>query len=340
MKSIKLYFLGVMMIAMSSALMPAMAQQLHFNKDGKFKIVQLTDVHIRPSEIEKSDMAIKNIEQILDEEKPDLVMITGDVIFGKPANTCLDVTLQPIVQRHLPFAFTLGNHDAECDMTAREIYEYLGKFAGNLTSTVEGLSGVTNYTLTIKSATKNGADAAVLYVFDSHQYSQQKDLTDGYDWIKPDQIDWYRRESAKYTAGNGGKPMPSIAFMHIPLPEYAEAARDAGTLLIGTRKEEPCCPKINTGLYSAMLLNRDVMGVFAGHDHVNDYICDWKGVALAYGRYSGSHSVYHDIQGENGARVIVLTEGERGFDTWIRLRVGNKVINEVSYPVDFKRSED
>lgn len=335
----KLFLLGAM-IAISSALMPVMAQQLRFNKEGKFKILQLTDVHIRPSEIEKSDMAIKNIEQMLDEEKPDLVMITGDVIFGKPAKKCLDVTLQPIVKRNLPFAFTLGNHDAECDMTPKEILAYVSTFPGNLTSTVEGLSGVTNYILTIKSATKKNADAAVLYVFDSHQYSQQKDLTDGYDWIKPDQIDWYRSESAKFTAKNGGTPMPSLAFLHIPLPEYSEAAYSAGTLLIGTRKEAPCSPKINTGLYAAMLLNRDVMGVFAGHDHVNDYICDWKGMALAYGRYSGSHSVYHDIPGENGARVIVLTEGVRGFDTWIRLRVGNKVINSVSYPADFKLGED
>ena len=52
-----------------------------------------------------------------------------------------------------------------------------------------------------------------------------------------------------------------------------------------------------------------VMGVFAGHDHVNDYVCSWKGVALAYGRFSGGHTEYHDIPGDNGARVIVLTEG-------------------------------
>ena len=106
---------------------------------------------------------------------------------------------------------------------------------------------------------------------------------------------------------------------------------------MGIRKEAPCCPKINTGLFSAMLLGRDVMGVFAGHDHINDYVCSWKGMALAYGRFSGGHTEYHDIPGDNGARVIVLNEGVRGFNTWLRLRIGNVIATPVSYPADFTR---
>ncbi|MGM9803726.1 MAG: metallophosphoesterase family protein [Muribaculaceae bacterium] len=326
-------------MAIATAITPAAAQQLKFGTDGQFKIVQLTDVHWNPSK-QSSELAEENIINALDAERPDLVVITGDVIFGTPAKTCIDRTLKPIIDRKIPFAVTFGNHDAECDWSAKQIYDYLCTQPGNLTASTAGLSGITNYTLAINSGKDAGSVAAVLYVLDSHQYSQQPDLTNGYDWIKFDQIDWYRSQSEKFKAANGGKPMPALAFMHIPVPEYTEAARDPGTLLIGTRKEEPCCPKINTGLYSAMLLQRDVMGMFVGHDHVNDYICDWKGIALAYGRYSGGHTVYHDIQGDNGARVIVLTEGSRSFRTWIRLRIGNKVINEVSYPDDFLRPKE
>ena len=310
--------------------------QLRFDAKGKFKIVQFTDVHWRPGDA-NSEIAAENIANALDAERPDLVIITGDIIYGTPAKTCLDRTLKPIIDRRLPFAITLGNHDAESDWTPKQILDYVRSLPGNLTSTVDGLSGTTNYTLTVKSADDASKNAAVLYVFDSHQYSQQKDLTDGYDWIKYDQIAWYRSESARHTTENGGTPLPSLAFMHIPLPEYADAASDAGALLMGIRKEAPCCPKINTGLFSAMLLGRDVMGVFAGHDHVNDYVCSWKGVALAYGRFSGGHTEYHDIPGDNGARVIVLTEGVRGFDTWLCLRIGNKVATPVSFPADFTR---
>ena len=44
---------------------------------------------------------------------------------------------------------------------------------------------------------------------------------------------------------------------------------------------------------------------------------------LAYGRYTGGDTVYNDLP--NGARVIVLKEGERKFDTWVVLAGGEKL---------------
>lgn len=144
------------------------------------------------------------------------------------------------------------------------------------------------------------------------------------------------RGSVGYTERNGGKPLPSLAFFHIPFPEYNEAAQDENALLIGTRKEKACAPLINTGLYAAMLNAGDIMATFVGHDHVNDYVVDWKGILLCYGRFTGGNTVYHDIPGGNGARVIELTQGVRSFKTWERLE-GGKIINEVNYPSDFQR---
>lgn len=129
-----------------------------------------------------------------------------------------------------------------------------------------------------------------------------------------------------------------MAFFHIPFPEYNQAAQNENALLIGTRKEKACAPAINTGLYAAMLNAGDVMATFVGHDHVNDYVVDWNNILLGYGRFTGGKTVYHDIPGGNGARVIELHEGERSFKTWIRLK-GGKVINLVTYPADFARGE-
>ena len=185
----------VALFAIALVAVPAWAQ-LKFNAQGLFKIVQFTDVHWRPGD-KNSEIAAENIAGVLDAEHPDLVIITGDIIYGTPAKTCLDRTLKPIIDRHLPFAVTLGNHDAESDWTPKQILDYVRTLPGNLTSTVDGISGTTNYVLTVKSANDAAKDAAVLYVFDSHQYSQQKDLTDGYDWIKYDQVAWYRSESAR-----------------------------------------------------------------------------------------------------------------------------------------------
>ena len=305
------------------------AQELKFGADGKIKIVQFTDVHWKPGN-PASEEAAERMNEVLDAEKPDFVMYTGDLVYAKPASEALDRALEPAVSRGIPFAVTWGNHDDEQDMTRGQLSEYLKGKPGNMTGTVDGISGVTNFILPVRSS-DGTKDAAVIYVFDSHAYSGRKEVK-GYDWIKPDQIEWYRKESVGFTTRNGGVPLPALAFFHIPVPEYNQAAQDENALLIGTRKEKACAPALNTGLFTAMLEAGDVMATFVGHDHVNDYVVNWYGIMLGYGRYTGGNTVYNDIPGGNGARVIELREGERGFRTWIRLK-GGRVINEVSCPM-------
>ena len=308
----------------------AQTTTLRFNNEKKFKIVQFTDIHWIYGNPD-SDIAGERMREVLDAERPDLVVFTGDVIFAKPAAKALDKALEPVVERGIPFAVTWGNHDDEQDMTRAELSAYISKKRGNLTSTTEGISGQTNYTLSIKSS-KSDKDAAVVYIFDSNSYSPIERVK-GYDWIKHDQVQWYINRSRTFTAANGGKPLTALAFFHIPLPEYREATQNQNIYMVGTRKEMACAPEVNTGLATAMLEAGDVKGVFVGHDHVNDYVVDWNGILLGYGRYTGGATVYHDIPGGNGARVIELTEGSDAIHTWIRIAEG-KVINEVHFPAD------
>ena len=63
----------------------AQKSELRFNKDGKFKIVQFTDVHFKYKN-PASDIALERINQVLDEEQPDFVISTGDVVYSAPAD--------------------------------------------------------------------------------------------------------------------------------------------------------------------------------------------------------------------------------------------------------------
>ena len=330
MKILNKLFLVTALMLICAATAIAQPNALKFNANHKFKIVQFTDIHWKYGN-PASDEAGERMAEVLDAEKPDLVVFTGDVIFAKPAREGLDKALEATISRGIPFAVTWGNHDDEQDLSRKELSAHVATKAGNLTSTVEGISGVTNYTLSVKS-TDGKRDAAVLYIFDSNSYSPIKKVK-GYDWIKHDQVEWYRQTSKAFTAANDGKPLPALAFFHIPLPEFHEAAQNESTYFVGTRKEKACAPEINTGLAAAMLEAGDVMGVFVGHDHVNDYVVDWRGILLGYGRFTGGATVYHDIPEGNGARVIELTEDSRTIKTWIRIK-GGKVINEVNYPAD------
>jgi 3',5'-cyclic AMP phosphodiesterase CpdA len=302
-----------------------------FNANGKFKILQITDTHIK-AESEYSLSSVTMLNQVLDAEKPDIVIFTGDVVTGKPYKDGFKLIVEPVVSRKIPWAVVFGNHDAEQDLTYEQMAEFIQSYpynSGNMKKQ-KNVSGYGNYTIDVKDKAGKKT-AAVLYCLDSHQYSSMKPVLDGYAWIEFDQVDWYKKQSDKYTKANNGKPLPALAFFHIPLLEYRDVYKEEGHKIIGSQQENVCSPEINTGLFAAMLEKGDVRGAFVGHDHVNDYIFNRYGIALAYGRWSGSKTTYGDIK--NGARVIELTEGQDGFDTWIRLD-DETTINKVKFPDD------
>ena len=200
----------------------AQKSELKFSKDGKFKIVQFTDVHFKYGN-RASDIALERINQVLDDERPDLVIFTGDVVYSAPADSGMLQVLEPVVKRKLPFVVTFGNHDNEQGMTREQLYDIIRKVPGNLLPD-RGTVLSPDYVLTVKSSSNVKKNAALLYCMDSHSYSPLKDVK-GYAWLTFDQINWYRQQSAAYKAQNGGLPLPALAFFHIPLPEYNEAAR-------------------------------------------------------------------------------------------------------------------
>ncbi len=303
------------------------ASDFRFNAAGKFKIMQVTDTHIAGGS--HSQVTIDMLNQVLDAEKPDLVIFTGDIVTGKPYKAGFEMVIEPLINRKIPYALVFGNHDYEQDLSYEELAGLLEKCPYNVSKLkkIKGVSGYGNYELEIKD--RNGKKAAaVLYCMDSHNYSTLKQVK-GYGWFAFDQVDRYRKLSEKYTSANGAKPLPALAFFHIPLLEYHEGYTDTNNKMIGTQMEKACAPEINTGMFAAMLEMGDVMGTFVGHDHDNDYIFNLYGIALAYGRFSGSKNTYTNLK--NGVRLIELTEGERSFDTWIRLD-DTTVINHVKYP--------
>ncbi len=303
------------------------AQQLSFKPDGTFKIVQFTDVHYCLSKPESKE-ALQVINEVLDSEKPDLVVFTGDVVTEAPAKKGWDVVTEPLIKRGIPFAVTLGNHDDEQDLSRAEVAKLVASYPHSLfKDTTADVSGYGNYTIAIQGA-KNKKVEAVLYCMDSRSYSKLKQV-EGYGWFAQDQVSWYSNQSKTYTLQNGGKPLPALAFFHIALPEYNKAYN---TRAIGLRFEDECNPKVNSGMFTAMLEAGDVMGTFVGHDHDNDYIAWLNGIALVYGRFTGGKTTYINI--ENGARVITLKEGESSFKSWIHLK-GDRIIQQTEFPKSF-----
>lgn len=227
MKNSSLLLCGALFLFFSLACR-AQVPSLRFNKKGEFKIVQFTDVHYKYGN-PASNAALNRIAEVLEAERPDLVIFTGDLIYAAPADTAMRVLLSWVSDRKIPFAVTFGNHDDEQGKSRSELYDLIRTIPFNiLPDRGEALSP--DYVLPVKSS-DGKRDAALLYCLDSHSYSKLPDVK-GYDWLTTEQVSRYRGQSAAYTLKNGGKPLPALAFFHIPLPEFHEAVASEDAPLV------------------------------------------------------------------------------------------------------------
>ncbi len=319
-KAMKLRIISIFSaIALTSVATAFSAEPLRFSDDGLFKIVQFTDAHVRIDKSDEMSKTVDRLEWIIAEEQPDLVIFTGDVVTGRPAVKAWRAILAPVAKSGIPFVVVYGNHDREQDLNESELAQLITAYPNSLNTTSDNRLADVAVELLARDGDRV---AAVLYCLDSNDYSTVDGIK-GYGWIDFAQIDWYRTLSRAYTEANGGQPLPAYAFFHIPLPEYAEACAASEKGMRGIRREEECAPEINTGMFAAMKECGDVVATFVGHDHDNDYIVPYYGVALVYGHFSGDNTVYNHLW--RGVRVIELREDERNFRTWIRRRDNRKV---------------
>jgi 3',5'-cyclic AMP phosphodiesterase CpdA len=323
--------LSIILLTLFSFALTAQNKTLKYNDKGIFKILQFTDIHYQKNN-PASAVAIELINEVLDAEKPDLVVFTGDIIYAKPVIEGLDDVFNPVIERKIPWVYVFGNHDDEHGMSRAELMDYaVNKPFCLAKSGDKSLKGIGNYILEVKSPNEN-KNSAILYFFDSGAYTPVKGLGT-YDWFALNQIEWYSRQSAAYTKENGGVPYPALAFFHIPLAEYHQMTAEKYDQLIGSKNEKECNGVLNTGMFAAMRQAGDVMGTFVGHDHDNDYIGNYYDIYLAYGRFSGGNTEYNNL-GKNGCRVIELKESKREFSTYIRL-LGGELLYPVEYPTTF-----
>lgn len=107
------------------------AEPLKF-KDGKFRIMQITDTHFADSD-EKDANTSALLNKLLAYEKPDLAIVTGDLVSGIVLFFRIlyssvgyqwnktkgwykhywELATQPFIDNKIYYALTLGNHDSE-----------------------------------------------------------------------------------------------------------------------------------------------------------------------------------------------------------------------------------
>ena len=299
-------------------------------RDGHFKLVQFTDMHLKPFDA-TTDTTFETIRAIVKAEQPDMAILTGDVVCYDPATDGWKQVCALMDELQLPFTVSMGNHDAEY-LTKDSIYTILMEspmYVGD--KGPADIHGCGNSAIAIKGT--SGSPSAVIYNIDSNDYQPNHKLG-YYDWIHFDQVKWYREAAEKFKEENGGKPVPALAFFHIPVQEYKEILDDDKTF--GNKHEGAGAPAaLNTGLFASMCEVGDVMGIFVGHDHDNDFVGMNRDIALGFGRCTGSEA-YGEFP--RGARVFDIYEGAPRFDTWVVTPEGRE--NKWYYPSGINEQDE
>lgn len=275
--------------------------------DGDFKILNTTDMHL-DEDYALNDKSLQNFINQVRDEKPDLVIFTGDVILSKYQQIDAIQFAEMMERLGVYWAYAFGNHEARAEkeyfkyLIFKSISDYphcLSKFGR------KELFGYGNFIVNIMNSETELRESLVFFdsgrdMIASHRKNDgvPENIPDGYDYIKPSQISWYTEEITKLKKAYG--KVESMLYLHIPIKEYEEvfALNEDGAyvptgkaeILYGRMFESVGSSPYNSGLFEAMKKNGS-QAIFAGHDHVNDWAAKYEGIWLVYNQYA-SYNAY------------------------------------------------
>jgi DNA repair exonuclease SbcCD nuclease subunit len=169
--------------------------------------------------------------------------------------------LSVLIKREIPYAGIFGNHDDEKTMSRARQMALMESLPFSLSRAGPAdIDGIGNYYVEILA--RSGSHSAItMYLMDTHAYSPNERKYPGYDWLKPNQIEWFRKTAASLKKAHSeySHTHMDIAFVHIPLTEYASPELPR----VGEWKEGVTAPVYNSGFRDA-LVEQGVVMVSAG----------------------------------------------------------------------------
>jgi hypothetical protein len=312
---------------------------LRCSADGKFKILCFGDLH-ECDDFESEDGRKRTEDYLrlanaaLNEYEPDLCVFMGDIVCDsrtrEKAEAAIRRVLRPVTDRGIPFTVVFGNHEHDLGMEDElvSIYSSLPGFMG--LNDDDGVSGWLNHNLLVYSS--DGKKPVFnLWFIDSNNLCDDR-LLSVYGWVKHDQIRWYEKKAEELRRLNGGRVVPAVLFQHIPVDEEYRCMRRAkpwelyrsvkgfdkhsrhryvaGETMTGYLGEGPCSPGFNEGQFDSWKRTGDVIGAFFGHDHLNDFTCEYDGVTMGQCK-TAAFRCYTDGC-RSCVRMITLDENEPG----------------------------
>ena len=332
MKKLLCIILAVSMLFCIPAAASAQTNALQFT-DGEFTILQISD----PQDDRYAAYDLINFVKLaLEETKPDLVILSGDIVEDSRAGDfgiddenfregvevdTYEETLDNVKvatnnifsiinDAKIPFAVAQGNNDYASGVTNEDWLKIYSSYEYSLTTDMSNdADGKIDFNLEILGS--DGKTAFNVWMMDN-----------GRNGISEEQIAWYESQSNALAASNGGKPVPSILFQHIPVDDMGNLFEECNFWDEGAVIEGGKCYRLNQeladGYYVGAILpgqtteqfkswkkQGDILGAYFGHWHTAGWTGVWDGIELGF-----TYGCEFAKPGPYGIRVFTLHEDD------------------------------
>lgn len=323
--------------------------------DGEFTILQISD----PQDDRYAAYDLVNFVRLsLEEFKPDLVVITGDIVEDSRigdigidgenlregvevdsyeetldnVRVATDNVLSIINEAKIPFAIAQGNNDYSSGVTNEDWLKIYSSYEYNLTADMSNdADGKIDFNLEILGS--DGKPAFNVWMMDN-----------GRGGINAEQTAWYESQSNALAEENGGKPVPSILFEHVPVDDMGNLFEECNFWDEGAVIEGGKCYRLNqelaNGYYAGSIVpgqtseqfkswkkQGDILGAYFGHWHTTGITGTWDGIELGL-----TYGCEFAKTGPYGVRVFTLHEDDiENFDNEIYTYEGSVKKNNARF---------
>lgn len=300
--------------------------ELKIKHDGDINILQLTDMQVIDSsqrrtpdrlcereiniwaENTKEENLYKHIEYLVGKTKPDLILITGDIIYGEfdDSGRSFREFVEFMDSFEIPWAPVYGNHDNESNMG---IDWQCAQFENSKYALFKrgSVFGNGNYTIGIY---QNDVLQRVIFMTDSNGCGVLG-ISAGF---RENQLEWIKSEADKIHCDNPGVPL--FICCHIPTKDFFDAYVAAGYMseydkswredyvAFEIGKDVPAKDGDFGGKYEGLTSMPEPIlpllkecgfdGYFVGHWHKINTSMTYEGIRFTFGLKTGLYDYHND----------------------------------------------
>ena len=297
-----------------------------------FIVLNLTDTQLYNEEWEEGHKSrvilTRTISELIKEKKPDLITVTGDLAWSGH-DISYDALADFLDSFGIPWAPVWGNHDNQGG--AEKVDAVATRYLSHPLCVYEKGDpklGNGNYVIAIE---EEGRIVEGIIMMDSHDrmtYTAPNGAQTN-EWAKltPEQLIWYRGQIETLKALGC---YDTTLMMHIPIYAYREAWNAAAAPIIdprsitpensahpsnwnegytdsfGVKYEDICSYPEDEGMFSLIKELGSTKHIVCGHDHVNNFVVNYKGVKFIYGLKAGTGCYWNPIL--NGGTLFRITQ--------------------------------